>query len=63
MKKILFAKRMENTLFGPKKKKFTMRENNMKNDVHNNLNEVDLFTGFKEYCDGSHNNILMVIKR
>lgn len=54
---------MENTLFGPKKKKFTMRENNMKNDVHNNLNEVDLFTGFKEYCDGSHNNILMVIKR
>jgi hypothetical protein len=35
----------------------------MKNDVHNNLNEVDLFNGSKEYCDGSHNNILMVIER
>jgi hypothetical protein len=36
----------------------------MKNDVDNNLNEVDIFNGSKEYCDGSHNNnILMVIKR
>jgi len=63
MKKILFAKRMENTLLGQKKSFFTMKENNMKNDVHKNLNEVDLFTGFKEYCGGSHNNILMVIER
>jgi len=54
---------MENTLLGQKKSFFTMKENNMKNDVHKNLNEVDLFTGFKEYCGGSHNNILMVIER
>jgi hypothetical protein len=63
MKKILFAKRMENTLLGQKKSFFTMKENNMKNDVHNNLNEIDLFNGFKEYSNGSHNNILMVIER
>ncbi len=54
---------MKNTLLGQKKLVFTMRENNMKNDVHNNLNEVDIFNGSKEYCDGSNNNILMVIEK
>ncbi len=62
-KKKLFAKRMKNTLLGQKKSFFTMRENNMKNDVQNNLNEVDISNGSKEYCDGSNNNILMAIKR
>jgi hypothetical protein len=54
---------MKNTLLGQKKSFFTMRENNMKNDVQNNLNEVDISNGSKEYCDGSNNNILMAIKR